>query len=115
MSRQPKPKKHGTKWRIRPYDENGLRISEVYDTYQDAVFALERHRVQAEEVKRGLRAPTPPMKTFNELCDEYLKFYSSEKRNWRNDRTTINLHLRPFFGCFKLHEISEHVAEYKLS
>jgi hypothetical protein len=103
MPRQSKPKRHGDKWCIRPYNENGERISEVYDRYEDAIFALERQRVQVQEIKRGLRAPTPQVKTFDELCTDYLKYYSSEKRNVKTETTIINFQLRPFFGKYKLY------------
>src|SRR5271157_2072135 len=50
------PTRHGDTWRIRWVDANGIRRSEVYAERRDAVLRLAQHRLEATEIRRGLRA-----------------------------------------------------------
>lgn len=104
------------RWRIRWTDEKGNRHGRNFDSYADAGFALRQRQTEVEKIKRGLRAPEMEPKTFNELCDHYLKYYTAEKRSPQTDRTNIGLHLRVHFGKLKLHEIGEsQLAEYRMA
>jgi hypothetical protein len=69
-----KPVKHRGRWRIRWFDQNGRRQSEVYDDYRDAAFKLGEHQQVTEQVKRGLRRRIPEARTFGELCDYWSRF-----------------------------------------
>jgi integrase len=112
-----RPIKHGKGFRIRWLDQQGVRRSKtVHVDYKSACLVQRQLENEAEEIRRGLRlAPTEP-RSFDQLCDHYLKFYSAEKRNWRADHTNIARHLRPHFGRHKLHEIGEeHLSEYRMS
>ena len=51
------PVKHGKRWRIRWIDAAGNRCSEVYDTYDDALYKVREHELEAQQIKRGLRVP----------------------------------------------------------
>ncbi|MEK6706394.1 MAG: hypothetical protein AABZ06_11460 [Bdellovibrionota bacterium] len=106
-----KPIRHGDKWRIRPKDENGNRISKVFDTKEEANFWLARQQTEVGEIKRGYRIPTPKDRAFNELCDYWLKNHSSQKRSERSDRSIIKVHLRPAFGRLQLKNIGVEFAE----
>ncbi|MEI8347315.1 MAG: hypothetical protein WCG27_07595, partial [Pseudomonadota bacterium] len=108
------PVKHYDKWRIRWIDSRGNRHSETYDDFSDAQFALKRHEIQMEEERRGLRQLSAPEKTFDELCDYYFTYYSAQKRRQRDDESVLRVHLRPFFGAMKIHEVYDRVEAYKV-
>ena len=111
-----KPDLHYGKWRIRWTDEHGTRHQERFDNHRDAAFALRQRENEVEEVKRGLRSPRLFSKTFNDLCDYWLKNRASLKRSSRSDRSIIECHLRPAFGPLDLRrlgtaEADQYVAE----
>lgn len=108
-----KPTRFRDKWRIRWFDEHDKRQSEIYVNRQDALFAVRRHESRVEEIKRGLRPLLVLNKTFDELCDYYLAHRSVLKRRKRDDESLVRVHLRPFFGKFKLVEVFDKVDEYK--
>jgi hypothetical protein len=62
-----KPFQYRGKWTIRWTDESGSRRKQSFDKYADAEHALAVERARVKEVKKGLRAPTPPDESFNEL------------------------------------------------
>ncbi len=101
-----KPIRHRNKWRIRWLDEHGKRRSAVHDTYRQAEYELRRRQTEAEQVKRGLRSPTPPTKTFDELCDYWLRYRAPQKRSQHHDQSIIRRHLRPAFGQLKIREVA---------
>jgi hypothetical protein len=76
-----KPVKHYGRWRIRWVDENDARKSEVYDDYRAAAHKLRAHEVQVEEIRRGLRSPTPVDHTFDELADYWIEVRVPLKRS----------------------------------
>jgi integrase len=104
-----KPTRHRGKWRIRWTDHTGKRQSEVFERYADAEIALNRHKLEAAEVRRGHRSPVTAGKTFAELCDYWLEARASRKRSERDDRSIVERHLRPAFGGLPLCSIG--VAE----
>ena len=59
------PVRHYGKWRIRWFDVDGVRRSEVYPTREEASFALKQHEVEAEEVRRGIRGRPAPRRIGN--------------------------------------------------
>ena len=93
-----RPIKNRGKWRIRWPEASGNRRSEVYDDYKGAQIALSRHRAEAEEVRRGLRAPDPSNKTFDELCDLWEEERVPQKRSGGNDRRVIRQLKEHFAG-----------------
>ena len=93
-----KPTRHGEKWRIRWLDERGQRRSAVFDDYRTAQRELTRRNVEADEIKRGLRAAAPPEKTFDDLCDYWIAQRAPRKRSRKDDESIIRRHLRPAFG-----------------
>jgi integrase len=104
-----RPVKHGGKWRIRWVDENGQRRSEVHDEFKIAQARLHERQVEVDEIKRGLRRPTPPDKTFSELADYWTKNRVPLKRSGKYDESIIRCHLGPAFGHLLLRSIG--VAE----
>lgn len=99
------PIKHYGKWRIRWLAVDGRRCSEVHATRKEADFALRRHEVEVEELRRGLRSAPVVDHTFDELIEYWLEFRASRKRSIKDDESIIRRHLRPSFGSFKLREI----------
>ena len=69
MDTMGKPRKHGKKWQIRWYDENGRRRSEVYAEYKDAEYALKRHYTEVEDIRRGFRVRPARDRGFIEMAD----------------------------------------------
>ena len=84
-----KPTKHGGRWRIRWFDQNGHRQSEVYDDHRDAAFKLREHQQEVEQVRRGLRRPVPAPRTFGDLCDYWIEHRVPRKRSGLNDASII--------------------------
>ncbi len=101
--RENRPVLHNGKWRIRWRDHLGQRRSEVYEREEDALLAVQRHQIEVEEIKRGLRPPLrSPGKTFNDLFNYWLKKRAPRKRSGSDDMSIIRAHLRPFFGKIAL-------------
>lgn len=108
-----KPVKHYRKWRIRWNDQHGKRHSAVFDDYKTAVLEERKRTLEVEEIKRGLRQPAPPDKTFDELCDYWIEKRAIRKRSKKDDESIIKKHLRPAFGKKKLKDIGvEDVDDY---
>jgi integrase len=99
------PVRHGSKWRVRWIDESGKRRSAVFDDYRVAQTEERKRKVEVDDVRRGLRAATPPEKTFGELCDYWLEKRAVRKRSGKDDRSIIKKHLRPAFGSRLLRDI----------
>lgn len=128
-----KPTRHGKKWRIRPVDENGKRLSLTFDTFKEAKEQLhfyECQRAEAiqtqapnagpsvdsiEEIKELLGAPKYPDKTFRELCDMWPERNRAiRKRTARDDQSIIRAHLLPAFGNLLIRNISiEKINQFK--
>ena len=100
------PVRHGSRWRIRWVDEHGRRKSAVYDDYKRAQLGERKHKIEVEEVRRGLRSAAPPEKTFDELCDYWLEKRAPQKRSGKDDKSIIGKHLRPTFGTMLIREIN---------
>lgn len=101
-----KPVKHYDKWRIRWIDEKGERQSAVFDDFKTAAYEQKKREAEAEEVKKGLRAPAPLNKTFDDICDYWLEKRLPLKRSQKDDQSIIRTHLRPAFGKLKLREVT---------
>jgi integrase len=111
-----RPVRYGRRWRIRWTDADGRRRSEVYDDHADAAFKLRQHQLEVEQVRRGLRAPEPPPKTFDELCDYWLARRAVRKRSRTDDESILRRHLRPAFGALRLRDLGvERVDAYVCS
>ena len=120
------PVKHGKKWRIRPLDEHGKRVSMVFDNFRTAQIEESKFEVRVDEVKRGIRSAEPPPKVFGDLCDYWLEKRAVRKRSQKDDESIVRKHLRPTFGHMKLRDIGvedvddfiadrEHLAEKTLA
>lgn len=98
-------KKNG-RWHFRYTDEHGTRRKKSFAAHADAEYALADAMKHVKAVKRGLEAPTPPDKTFNEVCDYWETYRAPGKRDLTNDRSILKVHLRPFFGELLLRDIT---------
>jgi integrase len=99
------PVRHGRKWRIRPKDETGKRVSKVFEDYKTAQVEERKFAVKVHEIKRGLRSPDPPEKTFGDLADYWIEKRAPRKRSRKDDESIIRRHLRPAFGAMKLRDV----------
>src|SRR5262245_25885994 len=99
-----RPIKHRGRWRIRWPDQTGKRQSEVHDDYKAAQVALSRHYAEVDEVRRGLRSPDPPDKTFDDLRDLWVEKRVPQKRSGDNDKSVLR-QLEQHFGGKKLRDI----------
>ncbi|HTA88357.1 MAG TPA: tyrosine-type recombinase/integrase [Polyangiaceae bacterium] len=100
-----KPVKHRGKWRIRWFDENDQRQSEVHDDYRVAQAKLREHEVEVDQIREGLRPREARDKTFNELCDYWIENRAPLKRSGKDDESVIRKHLRPAFGTMRVRDI----------
>ena len=111
-----KPIRFRGKWRIRPLNEQGVRESYVFDELPEAKRKLKEREHEIEEIKRGLRSPSPPAKSFGELCDYWIMHRVPKKRSGKNDKSIIDKHLRPLFGAVQLRAFNiQHVDQYTIS
>lgn len=92
-------------WWIRYTDEFGKRRKKSFEAHADAEKALVAEKARVTEVKRGLRDPTPPTKTYADLADYWTEFKVPQKRSGSDDISMMKAHLRPFFGSEKLGDI----------
>jgi len=109
------PEQFRNKWRIRWTNEFGKRCSAIFKNYSEAEFILRKKQIEVEEIRLGLRKPRPPEKTFDELCDYWLKYRTSRKRNPKDDPSIMRCHLRPFFGRFLLQNINIELIDLFIS
>ena len=100
-----KPVKHYGKWRIRWVDETDQRQSANFDDFKEAAHQLRMNELEVEEIRRKVRSPRPPDKTFDELCDYWLKNRAPQKRSENHDQSIIRRHLRPAFGPLLLKDL----------
>jgi integrase len=108
------PTKFRNKWRIRWTEENGKRKSAVYSTHREASSQLKRFEAQVEEIKCGLRSPTPADRTFDKLCDYWINQVLPQKRYQESDLSIIRRHLRPTLGSILIGNIGrEQTDEYQ--
>ena len=105
------PYAHFGKWRARWLDATGKQQSKNFDDHRSAGAHENRMKAEAEEVRRGLRSPTPPRRSFGELCDEWLATRAKRKRSEADDISVIKRHLRPFFGHLALDKVGVAEAE----
>ena len=103
------PYAHYGKWRARWLDATGKQHSKNFDDHRSAVAHENRMKAEVDEVRRGLRSPTPPPRLFDKLCDEWLATRAKRKRSEEDDKSTIRRHLRPAFGQLTLERVG--VAE----
>jgi integrase len=106
-----KPVRHRGKWRIRWFDENGVRQSEVCDDYRVAQAKLREHEVEVEQIRRGTRDAPPAEHTFGELCDYWIEKRAPQKRSGDDDKSIIKVHLRPAFGALPLKTFAARATE----
>lgn len=125
MRARGKATKHGSRWRIRPIGPDGKRISLTFASKEEAELELARLEINTERERLGLALipATPvhrpqaalPDKSFNDLCDYWIKNRVPEKRSGSDDESIIRAHLRPMFGALSLRELgTEHIDNFKL-
>ena len=101
-----KPIKHGKKWQVRWTDETGRRRSEVYANYKDAEYALNAHKAEVEDIRRGFKVRPPRDRSFEELCTKWMETRAQMKRNPQDDASIMRVHLTPTFGDLTLRMIT---------
>jgi hypothetical protein len=107
------PSRHGKGWRSRWTDEHGSRHSRTFKYRRNAEALERRMKAQTEEVVAGLRAGLPPVRTFDELCDDCLSTRALQKRSAKHDKSIVDAHLRREFGAMKVWDIgAKQVGEF---
>jgi hypothetical protein len=107
------PYRHYGRWRARWLDENGKPCSRTFETRSDATYCEQKKKAEAAEVRKGLRAATPPAWTFPQLWDRWSSTRGASKRSRRDDVSIANRHLLPFFGTLPVRDIAvEHGDRY---
>lgn len=99
------PFQYRGKWTIRYTDEFGRRRKQSFEKHAAAEHALIVERARIKEVKVGVRSPTPPNKTFDQLADYWIENRVPQKRSGNHDESIIRAHLRPAFGPLLLKKI----------
>ncbi len=72
---------------------------------------LQRHNLEATEIKLGVRIGIVFGKTFNDICDYWLKHKAPKKKTEKDDISITNHHLRPAFGHFLLKDIDTRAVD----
>jgi integrase len=107
------PHRHYGKWRARWLDENGDQQSATFDDFKSADYHENKKKAEVCEIRRGLRAPDPPEKLFDDLADYWIEKRAPRKRSCKDDESIIRAHLRPAFGLTRVPDIGvEDVDEY---
>lgn len=107
----PKPYQYRDKWRVRWFDENGIRQSATLDTETEASRFGKRMTIETQEIKQGIRSPRPVEKSFADACDYWLQYRAINKRSYKDDVSIIEKHFRPLFGAVALRSFNVHHAD----
>ncbi len=103
-------------WRIRWLDAKGKRRSATLATYNEALAALSRHHVEANEIIAGERPAPPPPKNFADLTKNWMETRAVAKASKSDDASILRAHLTPVFGQLLLRDITfERIEAYKAS
>ncbi|MGB6865484.1 MAG: tyrosine-type recombinase/integrase, partial [Candidatus Aminicenantaceae bacterium] len=108
-----KTKQGLVRWYI-DYQVDGKRIREVVKNAQSRAEAVLHLREKCLEAFNSLHSSNKIEKPidFTELSECYVRDYAKQnKKTWKNDVRCLEASLKPFFGRFKLKEISPHHIE----
>jgi integrase len=107
------PYPHYGKWRARWNDENGKQRSATFPDFKSADFFEKRKKIEAQEIRRGLRSPLPPDRTFADLAEFWFARRAAAKRSGPDIRCILDRHLVPFFGAMRVRDVGvEDLDEY---
>lgn len=113
MGKVGKPQRHGKGWRVRWVDHLGIRRSQTFKEFKNASTHLQVKLLEKEKALVGLIQPTIEGKTFDDLCDHWLKNVVITKKSTKDHVSVINTHLRPYFGVRLLKQIStEYIDQF---
>lgn len=99
--------KHGTNFRARWTDESGKRQSKCFPSREDAERFILQQRLEVQDIKSGLRSRILSEKSYLNLCDYYLENVAPMKKSQKDLISIINTHLRPYFGKFRIKDITQ--------
>ncbi len=103
-----KTKKGGERWYI-DYKDSGKRVRQVVESAKSRTEAVKVLQDKVSEAFNKVYNPDAKKSktTFKELADSYLNDYAKIcKKSWKDDMYRIEAHMRPFFGTFKLGDIT---------
>ena len=111
-----KTKQGLVRWYI-DYQVDGKRIREVVKNAQtraDAVLHLREKSIEAFNSLHSSNKIDKPI-DFTKLSECYVRDYAKQnKKTWKNDVRCLEASLKPFFGRFKLKEITpRHIEKYR--
>ena len=99
--------KHYQGYRARWLDENRRRQSATFPNKASATYCERKKKVEVAEIRRGLRSPIQPDKTFDDIAGYWNRYKVPRKRSGADDASIIKNHLLPAFGERKLRLLSE--------
>jgi hypothetical protein len=80
----------------------------------EATFAVDRYKVEAYEVRMGLRPRAVVDHSFSEVTDYWLEHRAPTKRSKKDDQSMIRRHLLPAFGDLLLSQLTvERIDEWR--
>jgi integrase len=115
---KPRQLPNGT-WRIRWFDHEGTRHSEVWDNFKTADRALIAHRKEAQDnrelAKRGLLIPKKEPPLFSDFAKRWIETYPAAAGNRKSTKRDKEMHLRvhiePAFKSLRLDQIRGEVVD----
>jgi len=97
-------------YRIRWYDEYGVRKSTTLDTYAEAKQFLSRKELEVEIERKRIKLGLPPKRTFKALCDDYEATAQPLKKDRASTVVFVGL-LGYIDGEMTLEYLQEHIQE----
>jgi len=93
---------------------NKKRIIRVIgDSKKEAQKVLDAIKGDIARGKFGLGMPSKKVR-FKDFAEKFMSTYAVKKRSYRTDRTTYNIHLKPYFGDAFLSDIKiERIEKYQ--
>jgi len=90
----------------------GKRAIPLARSEEEALIACEEIRRRAFDAEYGVKREQEKI-TFSKLAEKYIVHVSREggKKSWKDDQYRLDANMKPFFGAYKLHEITSFVAE----
>ncbi len=103
-----KTKQGRERWYI-DFKDSGERVRQVVESAKSRAEAVKVLQEKVSEAFNKVYNPDAEKSktTFQELADSYLNNYAkASKKSWKDDMYRIEAHMKPFFGTYKLGDIT---------
>lgn len=101
-----KPHRHGKKWRVRWTDLRGKLRSRVFVRYDDAQRFLDDTLAEITRAREERPEALEEARTFSDLAEHWIEIRCPQKRSAKDDISMLRRHLRPYYDCYRLDEIT---------